>query len=80
MNKHQRQSRQPADRTTLPDDVASELSPIATEVIDVGDAPPIAPRAPLTQDEIADEDLEDHIVQWPALLPKRARLKKRPKA
>jgi hypothetical protein len=28
---------------------------------------------------IADEDLEDHIVQWPALLPKRARLKKRPK-
>jgi EmrB/QacA subfamily drug resistance transporter len=52
MNKHQRQSRQPADRTTLPDDVAGELSHIATEVIDVGDAPPIAPRAPLTQDEI----------------------------
>ena len=52
MNRHQRQSRQPADRTTLPDDVAGELSHIATEVIDVGDAPPIAPRAPLTQDEI----------------------------
>jgi len=33
-----------------------------------------------TESEIADEDLEDHIVQWPALLPKRARLKKRPKA
>jgi uncharacterized cysteine cluster protein YcgN (CxxCxxCC family) len=33
-----------------------------------------------TENEIADEDLEDHIVQWPALLPKRARLKKRPKA
>ena len=32
-----------------------------------------------TEDEIADADLEDHIVQWPALLPKRARLKKRPK-
>jgi uncharacterized protein len=31
-----------------------------------------------TEDEIADADLEDHIVQWPALLPKRARLKKRP--
>jgi hypothetical protein len=31
-----------------------------------------------TEDEIADEDLEDHIVQWPAQLPKRARLKKRP--
>jgi hypothetical protein len=33
-----------------------------------------------TEDEISDEDLEDHIVSWPALLPKRARLKKRPKA
>ena len=33
-----------------------------------------------SEDEIADADLEDHIVQWPALLPKRARLKKRPKA
>ena len=33
-----------------------------------------------TEGEIADEDLEDHIVRWPALLPKRARLKKRPKA
>ena len=32
-----------------------------------------------TEDEIADADLEDHIVQWPALLPKRARLKKRPR-
>jgi len=33
-----------------------------------------------TENEIADADLEDHIVQWPALLPKRARLKKPPKA
>jgi uncharacterized protein len=31
-----------------------------------------------TEGEIADADLEDHIVQWPAMLPKRARLKKRP--
>jgi uncharacterized protein len=31
-----------------------------------------------SENEIADADLEDHIVQWPALLPKRARLKKRP--
>ena len=30
------------------------------------------------ENEIPDADLEDHIVQWPALLPKRARLKKRP--
>jgi uncharacterized cysteine cluster protein YcgN (CxxCxxCC family) len=33
-----------------------------------------------TESEIADADLEDHIVQWPALLPKRARLKKRPQS
>src|SRR5487761_2175362 len=33
-----------------------------------------------TENEIADADLEDHIVQWPALLPKRARLKKRPRS
>ena len=31
-----------------------------------------------TETEIPDADLEDHIVQWPALLPKRARGKKRP--
>ena len=37
-------------------------------------------RVQATENEIADEDLEDHIVQWPALLPKRAKLKKRPKA
>jgi len=32
-----------------------------------------------TENDIPDEDLEDHIVQWPAQLPKRARLKKRPR-
>jgi hypothetical protein len=32
-----------------------------------------------SEEDIPDEDLEDHIVQWPAMLPKRARLKKRPK-
>ena len=52
MNKHERQGRQPADQTTLPDDIGSEMSRITTEVIDVGDAPPIAPPAPLTQDEV----------------------------
>jgi MFS family permease len=52
MNKFERQSRQPADHDTLPDDIAGELSHITTEVIDVSDAPPIAPRAPLTQDEV----------------------------
>ena len=52
MNKHERQGREPADQTTLPDDIGRELSRITTEVIDVGDAPPIAPPAPLTQDEV----------------------------
>ncbi len=33
-----------------------------------------------TEDEVADADLEDHIVQWPTLLPKRARLKKPPRS
>jgi EmrB/QacA subfamily drug resistance transporter len=52
MNKHQRQGREPADQTTLPDDIGRELSRITTEVIDVSDAPPIAPPAPLTPDEV----------------------------
>ena len=52
MNKLERQNRQPADQDTLPADIAGELSHITTEVIDVSDAPPIAPPAPLTQDEV----------------------------
>jgi hypothetical protein len=32
-----------------------------------------------TEDDVTAADLEDHIVRWPTLLPKRARLKKRPK-
>jgi len=32
-----------------------------------------------TEDQIAAADLEDHIVSWPTSLPKRARLKRRPK-
>lgn len=52
MNKFERQSRQAADHDTLSDEVAGELSHITTEVIDVSDAPPIAPPAPLTQDEV----------------------------
>src|SRR3954468_10471168 len=52
MNKHQRQGREPADQTTLPDDIGRELSHITTEVIDVSDAPSIAPPAPLSPDEV----------------------------
>src|SRR5260221_6468872 len=52
MNKFEPQSRQPADQDTLTDEISGELSHIATEVIEVSDAPPIAPRAPLSQDEV----------------------------
>ncbi|MCX7050737.1 MAG: hypothetical protein NTV91_02590, partial [Proteobacteria bacterium] len=31
-----------------------------------------------TEDECEVADLEDHIVKWPSIIPKRARLKKRP--
>jgi len=33
-----------------------------------------------TEGEISDDDLQDHIVQWPKLLPKRAKLKRPPRA
>src|SRR5271169_2298290 len=52
MNKFERQSRQPADYQTLPADIAAELPEIPGEVIELSDAPPIAPRAPLTQSEV----------------------------
>jgi EmrB/QacA subfamily drug resistance transporter len=52
MNKYERQSRQPADRKTLPEAIAAELPDMASQVIDVSDAPSIAPRAPLTPDEV----------------------------
>jgi EmrB/QacA subfamily drug resistance transporter len=50
MNKFERQDS--AEQTTLPDGFARELSHITTEVIEVSDAPSLAPRAPLTQDEV----------------------------
>src|SRR5436190_21455893 len=52
MNKFERQSRHPADQQTLPEAIAGDLSHMPTEVIDTSDAPPIAPRAPLTQGEV----------------------------
>jgi hypothetical protein len=52
MNKFERQSRQPADHDTLSDEIAGEISHITTEVMDVSDAPPIAPPPPLTPDEV----------------------------
>jgi MFS family permease len=52
MNKFEPQSPQPAELTALPDHIAGELPEIATEVIDITDAPSIAPRTPLTQQEV----------------------------
>lgn len=52
MNKFERQSRHPADHQTLPEAIVDDLSRMPTEVIDISDAPPIAPRAPLTQSEV----------------------------
>jgi EmrB/QacA subfamily drug resistance transporter len=52
MNKFERQGRRPADQQALSETIATELSQIPTEVLDISDAPPIAPRAPLTQREV----------------------------
>src|SRR3984893_2836854 len=52
MNKYERQGRQPADNGALPEAIADELPDMATEVIDLSDAPPIVPRAPLSPREV----------------------------
>src|ERR1700687_5784800 len=52
MNKFERQSRQPADQQTLPEAIAGDLSRMPAEVIDIADAPSIAPRAPPTPSEV----------------------------
>jgi len=52
MNKFERQGRQPADQQTLPEAISGDLSQMSTEVIDIGDAPPLAPRTPLSQSEV----------------------------
>src|SRR5690348_6024924 len=52
MNRHERQSRLPADPNHLAEEIEGEVAEIPSEVIALSDAPPIAPRAPLTSDEI----------------------------
>src|SRR3984957_12364027 len=52
MNKFERQSREPAPSQALPAEIAAELPELTTEVLAISDAPPIAPRAPLTQREV----------------------------
>jgi len=50
MNKFERQGRQPADQQTLPE--SGGLAQLPAEIIAISDAPPIAPRAPLTPGEV----------------------------
>jgi EmrB/QacA subfamily drug resistance transporter len=53
MNKFERQGRQAADRQILPDAAADEFSPVPVDLLEIADAPPIAPpRASLTSGEI----------------------------
>jgi len=51
MNKFERQSRHPADRTALPEKVAVDLSNLSRQVKAGSDAPPLAP-APLSPREV----------------------------
>src|SRR5215470_10876879 len=52
MNQFERQSRQPADPTPLPADIAGEFAELPEQVVAVNEAPLIAPRAPLTESEV----------------------------
>ncbi|NVN87039.1 MAG: MFS transporter [Rhodopseudomonas sp.] len=51
MSMSERHGREP-DETVLSDEAAAELTRIATEVIDIGEAPPLAPSSPLTKAEV----------------------------
>src|SRR6266850_1830813 len=52
MNKFERQGRRPADQQTLPEAIEGDLSEMPAEVIELGEAPPLAPKAPLTPGEV----------------------------
>jgi EmrB/QacA subfamily drug resistance transporter len=52
MNKFERHSRRPADQQILSDAIVGDVSRMPTEVIDISDAPPIAPPPPLTASEV----------------------------
>jgi EmrB/QacA subfamily drug resistance transporter len=52
MNKFDRQSHEPADQQTFPEAVADGLSRLPAGLIDISDAPPIVPPAPLTPGEV----------------------------
>jgi EmrB/QacA subfamily drug resistance transporter len=52
MNKFERHSRHPAGQPTLPEAIADELPRLPAQVIDISDAPPLAPKPPLTPSEV----------------------------
>src|SRR5471032_941032 len=52
MNKYERQSPDPADHTTLSEQIERDLSEMPMQVISIDDAPPLAPPAPLTPGEV----------------------------
>jgi EmrB/QacA subfamily drug resistance transporter len=52
MNKFERQGRPLADQQTLSESLAVEPTVVPADVVDISDAPPIAPPAALTQREI----------------------------
>src|SRR6202161_3008068 len=52
MNKFERHSRHPADQRALPRAMARDLPRMPGEVIELADAPSLAPKAPLTPGEV----------------------------
>jgi EmrB/QacA subfamily drug resistance transporter len=52
MNKFERPSPEPAGPPAPPEDIADELSRLPAEVIEIRDAPSLAPKAPLNPDEV----------------------------
>src|SRR6202012_6142406 len=51
-NKFERPGRLPAASQHLTEELEAELAELPTQVIAIEDSPPIAPRAPLTPDEV----------------------------
>ena len=52
MNKFERHSRHPADQQALPEAIARDLPRMPGEVVEIADAPSLAPKAPLTPGEV----------------------------
>ena len=52
MNKFERQGRLSADEQTLSESLAEEPTVVPADILDISDAPPIAPPAPLTPGEV----------------------------